>query len=980
MLKAGTKLGRYEIRSKIGAGGMGEVYVARDVELDRQVALKILPADVATNQDRMRRFVQEAKAAALNHPNIAHIYEIGEDADTHFIAMEFIDGRTLRELISYEEIDLGKLLRNLQHIADGLAKAHASGIVHRDLKPENIMITREGHAKILDFGLAKLIQSTPIASGDSSEIVTEAFPIGTPAKQRRWDGLQSSPGSVIGTIGYMSPEQAKGKINEIDHRSDIFSFGCILYEVVTRQRAFAGEDHVDTLNRIIRATPAPITDFQPELPNHLQRIVRRCLAKDPNDRYQTIKDVAIELKELRRELGHGTLETTTAPPSGTKGPTSATTDPASTTRKTVSGVEYIISEIKGHRKGAIFVATLAVIGVVTTILFFSFHSKPQTLTEKDTILITDFANTTGDPVFDGTLKQGLAVQLGQSPFLNIFSDDRVRSALRLMGRSPDEQVTRDVGREICQRQGLKAVLVGSIATLGSHYVITLEAVNVQASDTIASAQAEAENKEQVLHALGDAAMKLRQQLGESLPSIQKFDAPIEQATTPSLDALKAFSMGVEQQLKGKFLEAIPFLKLATEIDPKFALAYARMASMYYNSGLFDLAAEASQRAYDLRERVSERERLFISSGYYDNVTGELEKYIETLELWQRTYPQQAAPPNNLALKYNDLGQFEKAVAEAREAIRLNPNSASGHSLLAVALVGLNRYDEANDIIRKALAQKLETSVMRRTLYRIAFVKGDPATMKEQIEWANGKPDEYVAQNWQAEVAAFSGQLRKAREFSSHAFDLAEQRNLKDVTAQIVSGAASRDALLGDCRLIKEQTTKALGISNRQLTMIPTADALASCGEFSQAQTVIDDLVRRFPKDTILNKVSVLIVQARIELQRGNPAQAIQLLETTRPYEGYALFQIGYLRGQAYLNEQKAVEAATEFQKIIDHRGSQPTSPIFALAHVGLARSAALRGDTGEARKTYQDFFSLWKEADPDIPILIEAKKEYEKLR
>ncbi|MFN2497546.1 MAG: tetratricopeptide repeat protein, partial [Pyrinomonadaceae bacterium] len=647
-------------------------------------------------------------------------------------------------------------------------------------------------------------------------------------------------------------------------------------------------------------------------------------------------------------------------------------------RQTLSA-EYIASEIRRHKKGAILIAALATVAIAVFILFLYFRSAPV-LTEKDTILLTDFVNTTEDSVFDGTLKQALAVQLGQSPFINIFSEDRVDGALRFMGRSPNERVTREVGREICQRQGLKAMLVGSIASLGNHYVITLEAINAQTGDAIAGEQAEAENKEQVLHALGEAAMKLREKLGESLQSIQKFDAPIEQATTSSLEALKAFSLGVEQQLKGKFLEAIPFLKRATEIDPGFALAHARMASMYYNSGLFDLAAEASQKAYELRDRVSERERLFISAGYYDNVTGELEKYLETLELWKRTYPQHAAPPNNLALKHNDLGQFDKALEEAREAIRLNPGSASGYSLLAAAFVGLNRFDEAKEIIRQALAQKLETTAMHRTLYRIAFVQGDATTMKQQIEWTNGKPDEYVAQNWQAETAAFLGQLRKAREFSNHAFELAERRELKDVAANIAVGAATRDALLGDCMLVKEQIAKAVRISHSQLTMVHAGNALATCGEFSQTQTITGELVRRFPKGTLLNKVLLPLIQARIELHRGNPAQAIQLLEATRLYEGYALFQIAYLRGQSYLNQQRGADAAAEFQKILDHRGWQPTSPLYPLAHLGLARAAALSGDTTTARKTYQNFFALWKDADPDIAILQEARREYEELK
>jgi len=743
-LAANTTLSHYRIVSKIGAGGMGEVYLAQDTKLERKVALKIFPVELTSNQDRMRRFTREAKAAAaLNHPNIAHIYEIGEDEGIHFIAMEFIDGVTLRAKIHREQADLKKLLRYLHHAAEGLAKAHAAGIVHRDLKPDNIMITRDGHAKTLDFGLAKLIE--PLEESDDDELASEME-----------TAVRSTPGVVRGTVGYMAPEQARGDTKAVDHRSDIFSFGCLLYEAATRQRAFTGQDSLDSLHKIAYGPTPSIKDVSPDAPDDLQRIIRRCLAKDPDERYQTIKDVAIELKELRRELAGRTLEITTTQAFGNGVPATTTTSPSGTASTTaISSARYIVGEITRHKKGAILIAALATVAIAASILFLHFRSA-RALTEKDTILLTDFVNTTGDSVFDGTLKQALAVQLGQSPFLNIFSEDRVREALKFMGRSPDERVTRDVAREICQRQGLKAMLVGSIASLGNHYVITLDAINAQTGDAIAREQAESENKEQVLHALSEAAMKLREKLGESLQSIQKFDAPIQQATTSSLEAFKALSLGVEQQLKGKYLEAIPYFKRAAEIDPNFALAYARMASIYYNSRQYDLAAEASQKAYELRDRVSERERLYISAGYYDNVTGELEKYLETLELWKHTYPRDASPHNNQALKYNELGQFDKALEEAREAIRLNPNSASGYSLLAAAFVGLNRFDEAKQIIGQAQAQKLETTAMRRTLYKIAFVQGDATTMQQQIEWINGKPDEYLAQSWQAETVAFLG--------------------------------------------------------------------------------------------------------------------------------------------------------------------------------------------------------------------------------
>jgi eukaryotic-like serine/threonine-protein kinase len=988
-LAVNSIISNYRIVSKIGAGGMGDVYLAEDMRLGRKVALKLLTEQLTKNRNSLSRFDQEAYAAsALNHPNIITIYEMGDEGGQHFIATEFIDGLTLRKRLSGTPMDFSEILNIAIQIAAALEEAHAAGILHRDIKPENIMIRPNGHVKVLDFGLAKLTEASLSEGETDTEAVTRAL-------------VQTDAGIVMGTSQYMSPEQARGK--PIDARTDIWSLGVVLYEMAAGRPPFAGMSRTDVLVAIAKNEPLPIARFAPNVPAEFEWIVMKALRKDVDERYQKIRELESDLKKLKQRIefqtelersrgaerltgslsvsgpGLAATEISGAPPildTSVHGEAKTSGSAPSAAQTPASSAEHIIAVIERHRT---VVAVIALVLIAVAIAFIWSAGKRATLTDKDTILLVDM-NTTGDPVFDGTLKQALAVQLGQSPFLSIFSEDRVREALKFMGRSSDERLTREVGLELCRRQGLKAMLVGSIASLGNHYVITLEAINAQTRDAIAIEQAEAENKEQVLHALGEAAMKLREKLGESLQSIQKFDAPIEQATTSSLEAFKAFSLGVEQQLKGKYLEAIPLFKRATEIDPNFALAYARMASMYYNNRQFDLAAAASQKAFDLRDRVSERERLYISAGYYDNVTGELEKYLETLEVWKRTYSREASPPNNLAVKYNELGQFDKALEAAREAIRLNPGSASGYSLLAAALVGLNRFDEAKEIIGQAQAQKLDTTPMRRLLYRIAFVQGDAATMKQQIDWLNGKPDDYLAQGWQSETAAFSGQLRTAQELSNRAFELAERRDLKDVAAQIALGGAGRDAQFADCAQVKEQTARALGISQRPLTMVNAGNVLATCGEFSQTQSIIAELTRRHPKDTVLNKIMLPLVQARIELQRGNPAQAVQLLETTRPYEGYVLFQIASLRGQAYLNQQRGAEAATEFQKILDHRGSQPTSPLFSLAQLGLARAAALSGDTSKARKAYQDFFALWKDADPDIRVLQEARREHEKLK
>ena len=932
---------------------MSDVYLAQDTRLDRKVALKTLPVEFAASPERMRRFGQEAKAAsALNHPNIITIHEIDQIGSTPFMTTEFIDGETLRARRRRGPVKPIEALDIATQIASALSAAHAAGIVHRDIKPDNVMLRGDGIVKVLDFGIAKLTER------ESPGSTATNAPTGV--------AIHTEQGAVMGTDAYMSPEQARGRA--VDGRADIWSLGVVLYEMVAGRAPFQGETSSHTIVSILEHEPAPLTRFASEVPGELQRIVRKCLAKDRDERYQTARDLMIDLKNLRRELDLQTEIDRFGAPATQTGARGAPTSSAG--RQVVSG-------IRGRKKGAVLIAALAAV-VAASVLFLQ-SRRAGTLTEKDTILLTDLVNTTGDAVFDGTLKQALAVQLGQSPFLNIFSEDRVRGALRFMGRPADERVTREVGREICQRHGLKAMLTGSIASLGSNYVIALEVVNAETGDALAREQIEARSKEQVLQALGGAATRLRKELGESLASIQEFDAPIEQATTSSIDAFRAFSLAVEQQVRGSYFEAIPLYRRATQLDPNFALAYARLASVYSNSGESGLAAEASRRAYELRDRVSEREKLYITMSYYSNVTRELEKYVETLELWELTYPRDVVPRNNLALHYNDIGQHAKAVEAAREGIRLNPNAAPLLSNLARALVGLNRFDDAREVIGRALAQKVESLFMHRMLYSIAFIQGDEAGMKQQIDWANGKPEEYAAQSWQAETAAFSGQLRKAREFYGRAVELAQGRNLKEVVAQIATAGAQLGALFGDCRRVKDDTSKAFALES-QPARLNAANALAGCGEFSQMQAITDDLSTRYPTDTLLKKLFLPLIQARAQMYRGNAAQAIQSLETARPYEGAALFQVAYLRGQAYLSQQKGVEAVTELQKIVDHRGWQPASPLYPLAHLGLARAAVLVGDREMARKAYEDFFALWKDADADIPILIEAKKEYEKLK
>ncbi len=982
-------ISRYRIIEKLGAGGMGEVFLAEDTKLGRKVALKLLAEELTQNRDRLSRFDQEAYAAsALNHPNILTIYEMGDEAGRHYIATEFIDGITLRKRLGGAPMDLSEVLNVAIQVAGALEESHAASIIHRDIKPENIMIRRNGHVKVLDFGLAKLTER-PDSEETDTEAVTRAL-------------VQTDAGVVLGTSQYMSPEQARGK--PVDARTDIWSLGVVLYEMASGRAPFAGETKTDVIVAIAKTDPAPLARFAPNAPAEFEWIVMKALRKDVDERYQTVKELESDLKKLKQRLEFQTeLERSIAPENysaalsaladtdvpgmplrlsmHSAAPVGAnqTSSVPRAAQTRASSAEYLVSKIKRHKTGAVIVA-LVILMAPAAMVYFSFFRNRVRLTDKDKILLADFVNTTGDPVFDGTLKQALAVQLGQSPYLDIFSEDRVHETLAFMERPPEERITREVASEICKRQGIKAMLLGTISGLGTHYAITLEAVNANNGDSIAREQVEADGKEQVLKALGQAASTLREKLGESLNSVQKFDAPIEQVTTSSLPALKQYSLGVEQHSSGKYFEAIRLYKSAIDTDPNFAIAYARLAAAYNSTRQLEASREAAQKAYDLRDRAGEREKLLISWSYYGGVTGEWDKTNDVLEIWKRTFPRDWEPFNRLANRYTLVGPFDKAIMEGREAIRLNPKAAGAYVNQAVAYIGLNRFDEARKMLGEALAQKLETSSMHSRLFQIAFLQGDATAMKEQIDWATGKQDEYLAQNWQAQAAEFSGQIARANQFAERAIELAQRSDLKEAAAQALLHQAERNATFGNCGAVSGIIEKALAPSREQASLVLAANVYAECGQAGPAQSLIAELSSRFPTDTLLNTVSIPLVKARLELNRGNAAQAIQLLELARKYEVYGDFWPQYLRGQAHLKQKNSSQATAEFQTIIDHRGWYPLSPLYPLAHLGLARAAELGGDTARARKAYQDFFALWKDADPTIPILIEARAEYEKLK